>query len=39
MYKKVCPNCNSNSYSSSKKGKWTCPNCRANLKEEPAKLS
>jgi len=27
MYKKICPECDSASYSSGKKGEWICPYC------------
>lgn len=33
MYRKICPFCKGNSYSSSWQGKWMCPYCEADLSE------
>ena len=33
MYKKVCPECNVESYSAAQSGKWICPNCNKNLED------
>ncbi len=36
IYTKKCPECNWNSYSACKKGKWSCPYCEENLTDVSA---
>lgn len=37
MFRKRCPDCNGDSFSSSDRGKWTCPYCERDLTEVKAK--
>ena len=38
MNRKVCPECNKNSYSSMTMGRWLCPHCKSDLSNEPVLL-